>query len=305
VNLPINPTQNDASPQALIQSLPSQAARRRVFQAAGISMDVDDRNFEETLDELSQIELRRVASQLRFAGVRTVYYYRVEGLRQISPDRVTGRNADADSPSAYGPEVRTALRDHDRIYVVCDVPETGTQAQLSFSQENRETTVATFKPRSELLAVRAPDKDTADATSRAVVSYLDLTDWSRISFLDGGIRGRFEDACVDGYSNLRLKSTNPHDHSKEIEIRSKEPEPGNLADVRKDTVVEDLLQRNDMELNVATGLISVSTELQSIDDDRSLHPRVTVGFPKGRITFEQFVPEQILIELDDVIRESL
>jgi len=276
-----------------------------MFQAAGISMDVDDRSFEETLDELSQVELRRAASQLRFAGARTIYYYRVEGLRQISPDGATGRAGNADSPGAYGPEVRTALRDHDRIYVICDVPETGTQAQLSFSQENRETTVATFKPRSELLAVRAPDKDTADATSRAVVSYLDLTDWSRISFLDGGIRGRFEDACVDGYSNLRFNNTNPRDHSKEIEVRSKEPESGDLTDVRKDTVVEDLLQRNDVELNVATGLISVSTEIQSIDDDRPLHPRVTVGFPEGRITFEQFVPEQILIQLDDIVRESL
>lgn len=305
MDLPIDPIQNDASPQELIQGLPSKAARQRVFQAAGISIDVEDRDFAETLDELSDIELRQATSQLRFAGVRTVYYYRVEELRQISPDEATGRAGDADSPGAYGPKVRTALRDHDRIYVVCDVPETGTQAQLSFSEENRETTVATFKPRSELLAVRAPDEETADATSRAVVSYLDLMDWSRISFLDGGIRGRFEDACVDGYSNLRLKNTNTQDHSKEIEIRSKEPETGDLADVRKDTVVDDLLQRNDMELNVATGLISVSTEIQSIDDERFLHPRVTVGFPEGRITFKQFVPEQILIELDDVVRQSL
>jgi hypothetical protein len=305
MNLPLDPTRNGASPQELIQSLPSQAARQRVFQAAGISIDVDDRNFEATLDELSDIELRQAASQLRFAGVRTVYYYRVEELRQVSPDEGTGRTDNADSPGAYGPEVRTALRDHDRIYVVCDVPETGTQAQLSFSEENRETTVATFKPRSELLAVRAPDEETADATSRAVVSYLDLTDWSRVSFLDGGIRGRFEDACVDGYSNLRLKNTNPHDHSKEIEVRSKESEAGEITDVREDAVVETLLRQKELELNAATGLISMTTGIYSSDVETSFDPRVTIGFPEGRVTFEQFVPEEILIKFDDIVRQFL
>lgn len=305
MDLPIDPSQNEASPQELIQKLPSKAARQRVFQAAGISIDVDDRNFAETLEELSEIELRRAASQLQFTGVPTIYYYRAGGLRQISSDGVTGRSADADSIGAYGPEVRTAVRDNDRIYLVCNVPETGTQAQLSFSEENRETTVATFKPHSELLAVRAPDNETADATCRAVAAHLDLTNWTRISFLDDGIRGRFEDACVDGYSNLRIKNTNPNDHSKEIEIRSKESKFGDIADLRNDTVVADLLQRSDLELNTATGLISVPTEVQSLDDDRPLRPRVTIKLPEGRVMFEQFVPEQILIELDNVVRESL
>jgi hypothetical protein len=305
VDLPIDPIQYDASPQELIQGLPSQAACQRVFQAAGISIDVEDRNFAETLDELSDIKLRQAASQLRFAGVRTVYYYRVEELRQVSPDEATGRAGNADSSGAYGPEVRTALRDNDRIYVVCDVPETGTQAQLSLSEENRETTVATFKPRSELLAVRAPDEETADATSVAVVDYLDLTDWSRVSFLDSGIRGRFEDTCVDGYSNLRLKNTNPHDHSKEIEVRSKESEVGELTDVREDAVVETLLKQNHLELNAATGLISMTSGIYSSDVETSFDPRVTIGFPEGRVTFEQFVPEEILIKLDDIVRQSL
>jgi hypothetical protein len=31
---------------------------------------------------------------------------------------------------------------------------------------------------------------------------------------------------------------------------------------------------------------------------------VTIIFPDGRARFEQFVPEQILIKFDDVIRES-
>jgi hypothetical protein len=36
-----------------------------------------------------------------------------------------------------------------------------------------------------------------------------------------------------------------------------------------------------------------------------LHPRVTIGFPDGWVAFEQFVPEQILIRFDDLVRDSL
>ncbi|MDL0145126.1 hypothetical protein [Halobacterium salinarum] len=305
MNLPIDPTQNDASPQELIQNLPSQAARRRVLQAADISIDVDDRNFVETLNDLSQIELRRAASQLRFAGARSVYYYRVDGLQQVSPDGATGRSGDVGSPGAYGPEVQTAVRDHDRIYVVCNVPDTGSQTQLTLSKENRPTTVATFEPRTQLLAVRAPDDGAADATVQAVLSYLGLDDTTRISFLDGGFRGQFEDTCVDGYSTLRLRNTNTQDNSKEIEVRSKEPEDGRVSDVRTDAIVDDLLRRGDTELDTATGLVTLSTDVRSMEHGESLHLRVTIGFPDGRVTFEQFAPEQMLIEFDDIVRKSL
>ena len=304
MNLPIDPTDNDISAQELIQNLPSQAARHRVLQASDIAIDVDDRTFTETLDELSQIELRRVVSQLQFAGKRTVYYYQIDGLRQVSPTDVSDRAGDGDSSGAYGSEVKTVIEDHDRMYLVCSVPETGTQAQLSFSEEDRETTVATFKPRSQLLAVRAPNETTADATVGAVMSYLELADRERISFLDGRFRGRFEDACVEGYSTLRLRNTNSDDHSTEIEVRSEKPEAGNVADVRNDAVVDDLFRRNDTQLHSATGLVSFPTEIHSAEAAHSLHPRVTIGFPDGRARFEQFVPEQILIKFDDVIRES-
>lgn len=305
MNLPIDPTKNDASPQELIRNLPSQAARRRVLKAADVSIDVDDRSFADILDELSQIELRRAASQLRFAGDRTIYYYKVDGLRQVSPDGATGRVGDLGTPGAYGPEVQTAIRDLDRIYVVCNVPDTGSQTQLTISKENRPTTVATFKPRTQLLAVRASDAGTADATIQAVLSYLELADTTRISFLDTGFRGRFEDACVAGYSTLRLRNTNSRDSSREIEVRSKEPEAKNVADVRTDAVVEDLLRRGDTELSTATGLMTVPTDIRMQEHGEPLHPRVTIGFPDGWVTFEQFVPEQILIEFDNVVRDSL
>jgi len=86
---------------------------------------------------------------------------------------------------------------------------------------------------------------------------------------------------------------------------SKDPEAGNVADVRTDAIVEDLLQRGDTELNAATGLVTVSTDVRSMEHGEPLHPRVTIGFPDGWVAFEQFVPEQILIEFDDLVRDSL
>jgi hypothetical protein len=305
MNLPLDPTQDDASPLELLRHLPSQAARRRVFQAAGIHLDPDDGRFADKLDELSQIELQQAASQLRFAGDPTVYYYQINGLQQLSFDGATGRVDDVSRPGVYGPEVQTAIRDHGRIYVVCNVPDTGSQTQLMISEESRSTTVAVFKPGTQLLAVRASDDNTADATIHAVLSYLGLDNATRVSFLDIGFRGRFEDACVDGYSTLRLKNTNPRDTSREIEVRSKDPEAGNLADVRSDAIVEDLIERDDTELNAATGLITVPTDVRALEHGEPLHPRVTIGFPDGWVAFDLFVPEQILIEFDDIVRDSL
>lgn len=305
MDLPIDPTRNGASPTDLVRELPSQAARRRVLQAADLSIDVDDRSFPETLDELSRIELRRVASQLRFAGARTVHYYHVDGLQQVSPDGATGRAGDVSSSGAYGPEIQTAVRDHDRVYVVCDVPDTGTQTQLTISDEDRLTTIATFEPRTPVLAVRAPDNGTADATMQAVVEFLGLEDASRISFLDGGFRGRFEDACVVGYSSLRLLTTKNRGASTEIEIRPEESGRGRHTDIRTDAVVSDLLQRTDTELGETTGLVAISGDVRPQSPGDRFRPRVTIGFPDGRVRFEQFVPEQVLLKFDDIVRDSL
>lgn len=300
-----DPIGDKTSAHNLIQNLSTKAARRRVLQAADIAIDVDDKNFEEFLNELSEVELRRAVSELRFAGEPTVYYYRVDDLHRVSADDALGRANTESSSGAYGPDVETTIRDHDRIYVVCQVPETGSQTQLTLAPDDRETTVATFKPRSQLLAVRASDAEIADAAASAVSQYYGLDRAERISFLDAGIRGRFEDACVDGYSTLRLRNTSPRDSSQEIEVRSKDPEAGNVADVRTDAIVEDLLRRGDTELSAATGLVTVPTDVRSLEHGEPLHPRVTIGFPDGWVAFEQFVPEQILIEFDDLVRDSL
>lgn len=153
--------------------------------------------------------------------------------------------------------------------------------------------------------MRAPGNGTADATKQAILSYFELDSATRVSFLDGGFRGRFEDACVDGYSTLRLRNTNPQDNTREVEVRSKESETGVVSDVRDDAVVKDLLQHNHLELDGATGLVTVPTDVRSPENGKPFYPRVTIRFPEGRVRFEQFVPEQVLIAFDDLVRRSL
>lgn len=303
MDLPLDPTTTDAPPQELVRGLDSRTARRRVLQSADIDIDTDARGFAGVLDELSRIELRRAASQLRFAGARTVYYYRIDGLHRVSPDGATGRAGDANSVGVYGPEVRTVVSDHGRIFVVCAVPETGTQTQLAISDDARPTTVAVFEPGTQILAVRAPDGDTADATVRAVSDYFELDGRTSVSFLDGGFRGRFEDACVEGYSTLRLRNTDHRDDTGAIEVRSERSD--DRADVRGDAIVRDLLRRRDAELDAATGLVSVPTDVRADEHDGPLRPSVTIGFPEGRVTFEQFVPESVLLAVNDAVRQAL
>ena len=93
--------------------------------------------------------------------------------------------------------------------------------------------------------------------------------------------------------------------SAQIAFRSKESEAGELTDVREDAVVETLLRKKHLELNAATGLISLTTGINSSDMETPFDPRVTIGLPGGRVTFEQFVPEEILIKFDDIVRQFL
>lgn len=67
---------------------------------------------------------------------------------------------------------------------------------------------------------------------------------------------------------------------------SKDPEVGNVADVRTDAIVEDLLRRGVTELNAATGLVTIPTDVRSMEHGEPLHPRVATGFPDGWVAFE-------------------
>jgi hypothetical protein len=241
-----------------------------------------------------------------------VYYYRIDGLNRVSPDEIVGTEGRVDLEGAYGPEVKTVIREKDRIYIVCGVPDIdsqehseGTQTQLAISERSRLTTVAVFKPRTGSLAVRASDEGAAEATVRAVLNHLRVGGSERISFLENGVRSQFEKTCIEAYSTIRVRNTSSEENSKEIIIRSKETSRKAIADIRNDNIVNDLLFRDDTELKTATALISAPTRTVSDETGSPLSPRATVGFTDGHLGFEQFVPESVLISFDNMVRQII
>jgi len=267
-----------------------------VLAAAGITQELgDDTDAEHFLDELSQVELRHADAQARYAAPQTMHYFQLPGLPNISVSELETLT----ESDGFGEQVRAVEELHDRVYVVCSVPEGGTQAQLSVSDEGRITTVATFDPHSQVLAVRASDADVAGGTAQAVREHPELSEWNRVSFRDDGFRGRFEDAAVTAYEQLSLAVTGVGAETDYIDITGEERGDSGRADVRMDDVVNDLLSRGDMERSEAQARLDLGP------DTIPANPGVRIDFDESAVTFSQWVPEQSLIHLDELVRNAL
>lgn len=296
MSFPVAPPADDATPSELLLELPSRAALRRALAAADISDELDDDDDpEQFLGELSQVELRQAAVQARCAAPQTVHYFRLPDLPSASPSELD----DLTDSGGFGGQVRAVEELHDRVYVVCSVPEDGTQAQLSVSEDARVTTVATFNPGTNLLAVRADDSDLAAGTVQALRDHPDLSEWTSVSFRDDGFRGRFEDAAVAAYEQLSLSVTSVEAGTERIDVTGEERGDSGRADVRGDEVVDDLLSRSDTERRTAQVRLSLRTA-----DTIPPNPTVRIDFDESSVEFRQWVPERTLIQLDCVIQDA-
>jgi len=293
---PVIPPADDVTPSELLLELPSRAALRRALAAANITDELDeDDDPEHFLDELSQVELRQAAAQARYAAPQTVHYFRLPELTDVSPSELN----DLTDSGGFGGQVRAVEELHDRVYVVCSVPEDGTQAQLSVSEDARVTTVATFDPGTNLLAVRADDSDLAAGTVQALRDLPDLSEWTSVSFRDDGFRGRFEDAAVAAYEQLSLSVTSVGVGTERIDVTGEERGDSGRTDVRGDDVVSDLLSRSDTERSTAQVRLDLRTA-----DTIPPNPSVCIDFDESSVEFHQWVPERTLIQLDRVIRDA-
>lgn len=293
---PVVPPADDVTPSELLLELPSRAALRRALAAADIADELDDDDDPgQFLDELSKVKLRQAAAQARYAAPQTVYYFRLPGLTDVTPAELD----DLTESDGFGGQVRAVEELHDRVYVVCSVPEGGTQAQLSVSEDARVTTVATFDPGTNLLAVRADDSDLAAGTVQALRDLPDLSEWTSVSFRDDGFRGRFEDAAVAAYEQLSLSVTSVGAGTERIDVTGEERGDSGRADVRGDDVVSDLLSRGDTERSTA----QVRLDLRTADTIPS-NPSVHIDFDESSVEFRQWVPERTLIQFHRVIRDA-
>ena len=296
MSLPVDPTAGDVSPLDILMGLPSRAALRRALAAANIADELDDDDDpEQFLGALSQVELRQAATQARYAAPQTVHYFQLSDLLGISRPELD----DLTDKNGFGGQIRAVEELHNRTYVVCSVPEGGTQAQLSVSDDNRVTTVATFDPQSELLAVRAEDAEVADGTVHAFRAHPDLSGGFRVSFQDDGVRGRFEDAAVIAYEQLSLGVTGISAQTDRIDITGTVLSDSKRGDVRRDDVIDDLLSRGDTERKEG------HVQLNLGSDAVPAKPKVQMDFDANAITFRQWVPERTLIQLDQIVQQAI
>jgi len=293
---PVSPPADDVTPSELLLELSSRAALHRALAAADIESEFDDDDDpEQFLDELSQVELRQAAAQARYAAPQTIHYFRLPGLTDVSPSELD----DLTQSGGFGGQVRAVEELHDRVYVVCSVPENGTQAQLSVSEDARVTTVATFEPGTNLLAVRAGDSDLATGTVQALRDHPDLSEWTSVSFRDDGFRGQFEDAAVAAYEQLSLSVTSVGAGTERIDITGEERGDSGRSDVRGDDVVNDLISRSDPKRSTAQVRLNLRTA-----DTIPPNPSVRIDFDESSVEFRQWVPERTLIQLDRVIQDA-
>ena len=295
-SLPVDPTVDGPSPTELLRAVPSKTAFRRVLAAVELDDDVTDER-EHALESLSQIELQRAANEVRFAAPQRIYYYRLPDLPHVDASDFE----DLVETNSFGPQLRAVAEQHDRVYIVCSVPDGGTQAQLSISDESRETTVATFDPRTTFLAVRAESRPVADSTVRAISNHPALDDSHGLSLTENGFHGRFQDEYVEAYTRLVLETAGRTITADRLEITAeRHPETGDRRDLRRDNVVGDLLTSGDTVEKHAR----VRLDFPELQDESDLltNPRIRLSFEDDSIAFAQFVPERVLILLDQGIR---
>jgi hypothetical protein len=258
-------------------------------------------------EDLSIVDRRRVAAQVRFAAPQVIHYYRLPDLPAVGATDLEELAGDR-SGGGFGTQVRAVSEAHDRIYLVCSVPAGGTQAQLSVSEASRVRTVAAFDPGTNLLAVRAETPETAAGTVSACLDHPALKSSERVSFTEERFLRGFEDECVEAYTELGLGTTQPDARTARIDLTATELENSLRGDLREDEIVRDLLERGDTvresaELRLALTLIFAGADGE--EHDAIARPSVDVDFTVGSIAFDRFVPERTLATLDRIVHRAL
>lgn len=297
MNLPLNPTEEDRPAGDLVAALPTDTARRRVLAAAGVDLPPDGPHLRERIAELPPATRRRLRHQIRFAGRRTVYYARVPGLSAAAFD-TPDDTADDTATAAFGGHVETTLTEGNQLYVVCSVPETGTQTQLGGSNANRLITVATCRTDTDLVGIRAPDRDTADATRRTLTRAADADEHTTVEFTADGVRNQLRTTCVDGYTEVVFRTTRTETDADRIVVRAS-GEGDAAPDVLDDTVTALLEDQPGTELVSGRARLSVAPE----GSDEPLQAQIR--FRESAILFGQFLPEATLLAVDDLLRDTL
>ena len=292
MKLPVDPTTEDASAEAIIRAVDTQGLLSAALQATDIDADSSWER-DRLIAELSPVEHERLADQVRYAAPQTTHYFQLPGLEQVSAPMFD----ELVEASSYGVQLREVDELFERTYLVFSVPEGGAQSQLSVSEEDRHTTVATFDQGFDVLAVRAPTPESAVATSGKLASISSIDSANRLDFLEPEFLASLESSLVQGYDQLTLGVRRPTAYTDQIELSSDEPnaEEG----VLQDDVVRSLLDQPDIHRVSGRGVLSLSgTEA----DSECRRTSVEIDFDSGVIHYRTAVSELTMVSVDRSIQ---
>jgi hypothetical protein len=295
LSLPIDPTVSDPSPSALLESLPSDAAFRRVLAAVGLDPAIaDGTDREHVIAELSEVDRRRAAAQVRFTASGSLYFFQVPALRRLDADELRTRI----DTEAFGPQLRSVEESHDRLYAVCSLPEGGAQSQLTVAEDARVTTVAAFDPGTPMLSVRAETVELAEATLGGILTHSERADATSLSLSDDVVRERFEDRLVRSYTSLTLVPTADGSGTENIVLNARSSDD-TAADFRGDEFAQKLLGIPGLERARARMLFDPSVITSGLQDESTI--RAEIDFQNSALSFERFLPEATIIQLERAV----
>jgi hypothetical protein len=295
LSLPIDPTTSDPSPTELLNSLPSDAAFRRVLSAVDLDPTIaDDIDRKHVIEDLSEVDRRRAAEQIQFAAPTVLHHFEVPDLRSMNADEIRDRV----NLQGFGAQLRTVAEVHDRIYAICSVPDGGTQSQLTTSEDARKTTVATYSPGTAILSIRAATGELAKSTLGAVLTDAEQAGAEALSFSDSAVRERFEEKFVQSYTTLTLTPRTDDTETEEIILKTRASSKTDV-DFRNDEFAREILRSS--ELKRAHGRLILESSIVSTGLGDDVPIRVDVDFQNSVLSFERFLPEKAFIQIEQTV----
>lgn len=291
VEFPVDPTTTDASAEAVLRGVNTPGLLTAALQVTDIDADASWER-DRLISELSPVDRERLANEIRYAAPRTIHYFRLSGLEQLTTSTLEERLED----TSYGAQLHAIDELFERNYLIFSVPDSGTQSQLSVSGANRHTTVASFDPGSNILAVRAPTPESAEVTSGKLIGVGPIESATRLDFLEPEFLSELESNFVRGYHRLTLGVSQETAHTDQIELSSDEPA---TADLLQDDVARSLLDRPDVFRIAGRGVLDVTDCRDNSDPSR---PTVDIDYTNGVIEYRTVPSESTMVSVDRAIQ---
>lgn len=302
MDFPLDPTTTDASAESVLRAVADPELLAAACRAIGVDAD-GSRDRDHLIAGLSPVDRELLVEQVRYAAPPSTHYRRLPGLERLAPEALDDL---VDDPP-YGTQLRAVDESVgepvgepvDALHLVCSVPDGGAQSQLSVSEANRHTTVATVAPGSDLLSIRAPSPELADATAGALAGVGPVGAATRLDFRDPDLLASLESDLLRGYHRLTLGVRQQTARTDRIELASDDPDAA--TDLREDGVVRTLLDRSDTRRRSGRAVLDPTASSPGADPVFP-SPTVDIDFAESVVRYRTPAPESTRVAVDRAVR---